>query len=479
MHSASPKKRHDDSLRAAGAILLVSCYELGQQPLGLAMPMARLEDAGFEPEAIDLAVDLFDESRVTHARVVAISVPMHTALRIGVGVAHRTRQLNPDCVVVFYGLYAALNATHLLDTVADVCLGAEFEAPLVELALTLDAGGKPPQPRPDISRELAAAKKAAPLTPKRNSLPPLSRYARLVKDGQYRNSGSVVTTRGCKHLCRHCPLPPLYNGRFYALPVDAVISDIQTLVDAGAEHITFADPDFLNGPTHAQRIAREMHARFPNLTFDYTAKIEHLNRHRDIVHDLKAQGSVFVVSAVESVNDRTLKLLAKGHRRKDIVDVIRFFRDIDLSLRPTFVPFTPWDTIADYRALLDIVEGERLIDHIDPVQYSIRLLVPPGSFLLRVPEMRAQLGDLDASRLTYTWTHPEPEMDELQRAVAAIAADAARNGRDAAETFFVIKGRAAPTGLPALSKSADAAWIRRRFPLDRHRPPGLTENWFC
>src|ERR1700757_5264349 len=128
------------NLRSPGSILLVSCYELGHQPRGLALPQAFLERAGFAPEALDIAVQNFDEAKVAQARLVAISVRMHTALRLGVRVAERVRQLNPAAAVCFYGLYAALNAGYLLEHGGDYCIGGECETPLVALAEALDAG---------------------------------------------------------------------------------------------------------------------------------------------------------------------------------------------------------------------------------------------------------------------------------------------------------------------------------------------------
>jgi hypothetical protein len=111
------------AVRAPGAVLLVSCYELGHQPAGLALPLAFLERAGFAPATVDLAVERLDAARARRARLVAISVPMHTALRIGVHAARHIRELNPSAVICFHGLYAALNREFLLQRVADAVLG--------------------------------------------------------------------------------------------------------------------------------------------------------------------------------------------------------------------------------------------------------------------------------------------------------------------------------------------------------------------
>src|SRR2546426_11542934 len=83
------------SLRDAGAILLISCYELGRQPLGVAMAGAFLRRAGFDPAGLDLSVEPFDAARAARARLVAISVPMHTPLRLGLSAAAQVRAVNP------------------------------------------------------------------------------------------------------------------------------------------------------------------------------------------------------------------------------------------------------------------------------------------------------------------------------------------------------------------------------------------------
>src|SRR5262249_7194940 len=131
-------------LRSPGTILFVSCYELGHQPHAVALPLGFLRRAGFAPEALDIAVERLDAGKIEGAGLVAISVPMHTALRLGVRVAERVRQINPAARICFYGLYAALNADYLLEQVADFCVGGECEEPLVALAEALEAGRDEP-----------------------------------------------------------------------------------------------------------------------------------------------------------------------------------------------------------------------------------------------------------------------------------------------------------------------------------------------
>jgi len=452
-------------------VLLVSCYELGHEPLGVLTPAGVLDRAGVSASILDVAVDEFDAGQAASAHLVAISTPMHTALRLGARVAARVRELNPSAHICFYGLYAGLHARHLVPALADTCLDAEFEADLVDLVQALRArGGRSPR-EVVLTREprllTRPRERSMNLAPRRPDLPGSDRYVRLAVDGEHRAVGYVATTRGCKHLCRHCPLPATYDGAFYALPLDRVFADIDAVVARGALHVTFADADFLNGPTHALRVGRELHRRHPGVTFDYTAKIEHLLAHPGVVDELQAFGSLFVVSAVESFNDDVLARLDKGHSRRDSLDVIRRCRERGLTLRPSLVPFTPWETRESLAQLFDIVASEGLIDHIDPVQYSIRLLIPEGSLLLHDSSLAPMLGDFDPARFSYSWTHRDPAMDELQR----VLSDDASRAAGAVEPVVATFARMVEAVSPGLHLEC------RPRPLGA--PPRLTEDWFC
>jgi radical SAM superfamily enzyme YgiQ (UPF0313 family) len=470
------------NLRSRGSILIVSCYELGHQPLGAALPLAFLERAGFAPDALDIAVQDFDEAKVAQARLVAISVPMHTALRLGVRVAERVRQLNPAAAVCFYGLYAALNADYLLEHGGDYCIGGECETPLVALAEALDAGCgtdfksvlRRTGPVEGVYQRGQAAQpflRRLPFPlPVRTPLPPLEKYARLEHKGESRVVGYVEASRGCRHLCTHCPIPPVYDGRFFIIPQDIVLEDIRRHVSAGATHITFGDPDFLNGPGHSLKIVRALHAEFPDLTFDFTAKIEHVLKHPEVFPELGASGCLFMVSAVESLSDRVLTVLEKNHTRADVEKALKIVHAAGIALRPTWVAFTPWTTLEDYLEVLEFIEENGLIDHVDPVQYTIRLLVPPGSYLAERPAMQPYLGPLDQAAFSYHWDHPDPRMDWLQKAVSKLVEADATAGADPADTFFRVRELAAgrkPNG------------VLPQLPRDRVRAPRLSEPWFC
>jgi radical SAM superfamily enzyme YgiQ (UPF0313 family) len=454
-------------VRDHGAILLVACYELGHQPLAVAWPAAFLEARGYAPAVMDVSVEPFDAERVRRARVVAISVPMHTALRLGTTVARRVREINPSCHLCFFGLYATLNAPYLLSHGADSVLGGEIEPALVELVQQLEGGATPRLPRGPRLEKLSF------VVPSRAKLPGLKQYAHVERAGRRELAGYVEASRGCKHLCRHCPIPPVYGGRFFVIPEEVVLADIRQLVEAGAQHVTFGDPDFLNGPRHAMAVARALHREAPDLTFDFTAKVEHLLRQRSLLPELAQLGAIFVVSAVESLSDTVLAQLVKGHTRADVSAALEAVRSAGIAFRPTWVPFTPWTTLEDYREILGFVDAERLVDHVDPVQYSIKLLVPPGSLLLDSPAMQPHLGPLVDDGFYYRWTHPDARMDRLQDDVGKLVAAAADRREDAAITFARVCALAdAAAGLPPRPAPTPPA-------ADRARPPRLTEPWFC
>ncbi len=394
--------------------LLISTYDLGRQPLGLAAPAAWLRQAGIEVDCVDTSREPLADAHIQAASLVAFFLPMHTATRLAAPLLERVRAINPGARLAAYGLYAPLNRAWLEERGAQV-LGPDAEQALLDL---VNSHG----PTPDAQLTANSQGPTRFLVPDRTTLPPLTRYAALqMPDGTRRVVGSTDATRGCKHLCRHCPIVPVYQGRFKAVPIDVVMEDIRAHVAARAEHITFGDPDFFNGPTHARRLVERLATEFPALTYDVTIKIEHLLDHADLLPLLKQTGCLFVTSAVESVDDDVLAKLRKGHTRADFVQAVGLCRDAGVTLAPTFVPFTPWTTLEGYIDLLEQIEALRLIEAVAPMQLGIRLLVTAESRLLELPDIRDVVAPFDAASLTWPWRHADPRVDALQSAVMRTA----------------------------------------------------------
>jgi radical SAM superfamily enzyme YgiQ (UPF0313 family) len=398
---------------------------------------------------------------------------MHTATRLAGPLIVKARAMNPSARICTYGLYAPLNEQWLRSLGADDVFGGEFEDDLVEAARSLAADParpKSPAPRPSAATRQGVIPRLKFVVPDRSGLPPLERYATLqLPDGGRRVVGYTEASRGCRHLCRHCPIVPVYNGQFRIVPPEIVLGDVDAQVAAGARHVTFGDPDFFNGPAHAMRVAEALHGRHPDVSYDVTIKIEHLLRHRDLLPRLSATGCAFVTSAVESLDDLVLEKLAKGHTRADFFEAVEACREASLTLVPTFVAFHPWLTLEGYCDLLDAIERLDVIEHVAPIQLAIRLLIPRASRLLEDAGIQAVIGRFDEATLSYRWTHPDPRVDRLHERVSGMIG--ARTTADRRRVFDAISDLAhEAAGLPRAGVEPRAS---------RATIPYLNEPWYC
>jgi hypothetical protein len=451
---------------------------------------------------MDLSREDFREAPVREAGLIALYVPMHTATRLAVALLPRIKELNPHAHICFYGLYAPVNSGFMRQLGAQTILGGEFEAGLQNLVERLTRSEKLKSdlfpvsktakslPEVEISKteisdsnvagdpEISLARQEF-LVPDRTGLPPLAKYAHLIlPDGGFRVAGYTEASRGCKHLCRHCPIVPVYDGAFRIVQREIVLEDIRRQVAAGAQHISFGDPDFFNGPTHGLAIVEEMHREFPQLSYDATIKIEHLLKHSDHLSKLRDTGCLFVTSAVESVDDIVLGKLLKGHTRADFIRAAQLFRQVGLVLQPTFMPFTPWMTIEGYRDLLEVLAAQDLIENVAPIQLAIRLLIPAGSRMLDLQEIREGVGEFDPAALMYPWVHKDPRVDALAENVSRIVERDEKERRSRDEIFTHIWEVTARADGSSSGTGATLAGYKRNG-KSRAAIPHMNEPWYC
>jgi len=509
---------------------MLSTYELGHQPLGLAIPAGVLRADGHEVEVLDLSTGdrASNANRLSgmleRADMLAVSVPMHTAMQLAVPIIKACNKAKPDLPIVLYGLYAHLGQGDRSPVRASACIRGDDPAPLAELAasnpLELTRRSAPELARsnplelarwsaPELARSNAVMSPSSPLLlPARDILPPLSAYARLDAGGKQLLSGAAISTIGCSRKCLHCPVPIVYQGRSKAISLDLVMADIDQLARLGARHISFADADFLSRPSHAKRVMKEFGSSFPELTFDLTTKVSHLLANEDLIAEMANAGCLFVTSAFESTSQKVLDNLAKGHTRKDMPEAVKMLRAHGIEPRPSFVPFTPWSTLEDLADLLDLVAELDLVGNVDAVQYAIELLVPPESLLME--NMANLIGPYDPARLTWLWDYEVSKEDpkqaaalrELQETFSSIAENAVAEQATEQATEQPMEQ---PTQPPynaylemrealaqVLSSLPDRTEARRHFEganderalqATAHArsqvPPRLTESWFC
>lgn len=458
-------------------VVLISTYELGHQPFGLASPAAWLKAVGASVTCLDLSLQDLEEGSIESADLVAIYIPMHTATRIAVEVAERVKRINKEAHLCFYGLYAPMNEGYLRRIGADSVIGGEFEETLVSLFKRIS-------PDRGIAKHASQSEPVVSLSrlkfvvPDRSGLPALSQYAYLkLGPGDVRTVGYTEASRGCKHFCRHCPIVPVYDGRFRIVQREVVLEDIRGQVEAGAAHMTFGDPDFFNGPGHAIPIVKALHQEWPNLTYDVTIKIEHLLQHSQYLPILRDTGCLFITSAVEAADDYALQIFDKKHTREDFIQVVALFQRVGLALNPTFVTFTPWTTTKGYLDLLTLISELGLVENISPVQYAIRLLIPAGSRLLEISSVQQLVGQFDEVALCYRWVHQDPRVDLLYESVREAVRRAQLNEESRESVFGMVW---------SLAQSANGAYLKAYLKPDdlmnstRGRQiPCLSEPWYC
>lgn len=442
-------------------ILLVSTYELGHQPIHLASPMAALKQSGHDVVGLDLSVDEADLSILDGVDAVAFSVPMHTAMRLAISTATRIKASNPDLPVAFYGLYADVGRERTLGTVTDAIFCGEYEKGLAAWASSLASDAV------STSVQVYLGKTNFNL-PLREGLPPLESYARMEFEGMAKITGAVEASHGCRHRCRHCPIPAVYDGRLRIVGEDLVVADIAQLVEAGAEHITFADADFLNAPAYSMAVLRRAHGEFPELTFDITVKVEHIIEHRELWEEMSTLNVLFVISAFESVDNTTLDILDKGHTVEDMIEAARITADAGIYLRPTWLPFLPWTTPSQIADLVGFLDANGLASSLDPVQLSIKLLLPEGSLLLTQPDVSRHLRHFDPDALTWFWEFEDPDTARLHKELDRIAADASDCQQDAADTLALMRQAISEVSGVHLGPQPVGSGV-----------PRLSESWFC
>jgi hypothetical protein len=447
---------------------------------------------------MDLSREPLREDAVRGADLIAFYVPMHTATRLAVALLPAVGELNPRAHLCFYGLYASVNEDYLRRLGVNTILGGEFEEGLASLARRLQ-GLKPNETEAPMSKlELRppedvnfsahrAYDQMEPVVslarqkfrvPDRSDLVPLEKYARLVMpDGAARTVGYTEASRGCKHLCRHCPIVPVYQGAFRIVDREVVLEDVRQQVAAGAQHISFGDPDFFNGIGHAIPLVEALHHEFPRLTYDVIIKVEHLLKHQDCLPKLRETGCLFVTSAVESVDDAVLDKLDKHHTRADFLRAVAILREIGLTLQPTFVPFTPWTTLASFCELLELLREKDLIENVAPIQLAIRLLIPAGSLLLELPDISAIVGPFDEAALVYPWKHADGRVDKLCEQLQGIVHSGEKMHQPRARIFERIEEAA----YAAAGKVDGSRLARNAQPILAARAaiPYLNEPWYC
>src|ERR1019366_9725343 len=165
----------------------------------------------------------------------------------------------------------------------------------------------------------------------------------------------------------------------------------------------------------------------------------------------------------------------KGHTRAGFLRAAEIFRNIGLTLQPTFVPFSPWTTPRSYLDLLQVLADQDLIENVAPIQLAIRLLIPAGSRLLDLPEIHEDVEPFDAAALVYPWKHSDPSVDALAAEVSRIVEREEKLRSTRAQIFTQIWHAAARACGDSPQMPAS---LRLPQPV-RAAIPHMNEPWYC
>ena len=372
-------------------VLLTSFYDLGKQPKIIAEIVDKYRTDDIQFDIVDFSVNNPD-IKIHEYDALGIYASMHTATVLSI--EFLKNKTLPSKVFTF-GLYGPVledfnSSIKYISNIENGELDSFFE----------------------LKKKTSFSLKNN--IPNRDILPDISNYAHLVNGSENFIAGSVETTYGCKHSCTHCPIPISFNGSFKTYNLEKILVDVENQVISGAKHISFNDPDFFNGPIHALKVLKNLNTKFPDVTYDSTIKVEHIIKYEKYFKELSSLNMIFVISAFETTNNEVLRILDKNHTNKDLVNAIEISQQNNIDIRPTWMPFSPWTRKNDLIDIIKLIENYKLRETVDPIQLTIKLLIPKHSLILQKSEIKEYLNNYDKNSLSYLWDYRDEEVNELQ-----------------------------------------------------------------
>ena len=426
-------------------ILLLSFYDLGKQPKIISELYKKLDNGSNQIDIVDYSIE---EKNLTldNYDVLGIYASMHTASVLAEQYL-RDRKL-PNKLFVF-GLYANVFSEMFSNFQSIHSFDSDELESLLEVQLN-----------PNYSFKHSV--------PDRTILPSITDYSHIVDGSNNLIAGSVETTYGCKHECTHCPVPIEFKGMFKTFGTEKIITDVTNQVEEGAKHISFNDPDFFNGPKHALKILQLLNEKHPSITYDSTIKVEHILKYPDYFQELKNLNMLFVISAFETTNDHVLNILQKNHSFNDLNKAVELSLENNIDIRPTWMPFSPWTEQNDLISIIKLIEKYKLRETVDPIQLTIKLLVPKNSLILKRPEMKEYLLDYDPSSFSYAWKYKFPNIDNIQNELFTYVL------QHESENEY-----AQYLGLVDILESHTNETLLNSEKYSQRIVPKLSETWFC
>jgi hopanoid C-3 methylase len=426
--ATKPKaKKKKTSKQNQNQVALISTYETGFQPLIVSTAAASLLQNRITPDVYDLYLDKSAKTGIQNHDFFGIGLTLFDSLQGGVAMAEEIREKNPDAHICFYGPYADLNKDRLL-RYGDSCILGDWETPIVRLVRAVLSGNGKDWTQVDRVYSLANQSVKSKfdrdysVVPARHLLPPIHTYTNTFIENIVDKKmvvGNVETTRGCHHKCKFCSVYATSHTKVKFTDPAIVMEDVDQLVKAGIEHITFVDAEFINNIKFSLDIVHRIHDKYPRLTYDFTTRIDHVVEHEAAIAEFKNTGCIAITTSIEFPGEEILTKLEKDITLGHILKGMKILKRNEIKVHTTFVTFNPWTDLEGLMNLSNFIKSNHLEDVIDPIQYETRLHLYKGSPLLK-DETLSSLA-LHEQDFHYEWEHPDPQVEEVfQRMVKPV-----------------------------------------------------------
>jgi len=418
--ASKPKiKKKKSSKQNQKQVALISTYETGFQPLIISTAAAALLQNDITPAVYDLYMDKSDRSGIMDHEFYGIGLTLFDSLQGGVAIAAEIRAENPDAHICFYGPYADLNKERLM-RYGNSCILGDWERPLTRLARVVLAGNDKEWTR--MPRVYSLANRGAKaeydrsycVVPARHLLPPIHTYSNTFIENILDRKmavGNVETTRGCHHKCKFCSVYATSGTKVKFADPEVIMADVDQLVKQGVEHITFVDAEYINNIKFSLDIVNRIHDKYPQLTYDFTTRIDHVVENEAAISEFKNTGCIAITTSIEFPRKDILEKLDKGITSQHILKGMEILKRNEIKVHTTFVTFNPWTDLEGLMNLSFFIKDNDLEDVIDPIQYETRLHIYKGSPLLNDGTLSGLT--LHEQDFHYEWEHPDPQVEEV------------------------------------------------------------------
>lgn len=229
-----------------------------------------------------------------------------------------------------------------------------------------------------------------PVYPDLAALPPMSR--RWVDNMRYFARGGqagIETKRGCPGWCIYCADPIAKGRETRVRPPDAVVHELERLLEQGIDHIHTCDSEFNLPEWHALVICQEIVRRGLETKLRWYAYCTPGPFSRELSIAMRDAGCVGINFGVDHGDERMLRRLGRPYAPEDIQNVTRWCREAGMAVMLDLLLGSPGETRESLSRTIELMDRAAP----DRVGISLGVRVYPGTALARqVQSERLQAG---------------------------------------------------------------------------------------